>query len=165
MRYVRTSMRSPVSLLDRVVALQTSRFPAAKHKSFMSRAEAEAWLAESTNAAPLRFTTSTLLNILEESVSTQARQVPTLSTHISRLHPPRQVAPDTSLDASLSTSRATAHDGTNASNSPTIPLFTSAPVPSSYKSAVDTTSLSKEQVEVLERVKSGQSVFFTGSAG
>jgi hypothetical protein len=146
---------------------QTTRFPNSMHKSFLSRAEAETWLAQDAPARP--FTTGTLLNLLEEE--SRPRPSPTLSTHSARPYPPRQPAPHPSLGA---TSRRTSPlppskspvDEANVPVQPLASISASVSPPSPSGPILNPgPSLSKEQVEVLNRVKSGQNVFFTGSAG
>jgi hypothetical protein len=148
-------------------AQQTSRFTNSMHKSFLSRAEAETWLAQDVPARS--FTTGTLLNLLEEE--SQPRPSPTLSTHSARAYPPRQPASHPSLGATsrraspLPPSKSPV-DEASVSDQPLASISASVPPPLPSEPIPDPTpSLSKEQVEVLDRVKSGQNVFFTGSAG
>ena len=121
---------------------KVSRFPGAVHKSFDSHKEAADWLAR---RSPIRYWHITALKSMADSVSLNSRRV------IPDLLKSNQKSKEVDY---MTYSGPNKPKDDFAENDEFIPLAPPSEV-----------SLSQEQNMVLNLVKDGRSVFFTGSAG
>ncbi|KIK71394.1 hypothetical protein GYMLUDRAFT_332817 [Collybiopsis luxurians FD-317 M1] len=117
----------------------TSRYPGAKHKGFLTFQDAQDWLAHQISLSPNR------------------KEYPESDSEVEIV----SISPAPSTSTSKQKQKAPNHE----SDDSDIEII--EPPPSTSSANADPTEivLSPEQRKVLSKVKSGKNVFFTGSAG
>lgn len=132
------------------ITLQTARWPGAIHRSFSSRVKANQWILETSKT--IRESSASLLDRYSY-VNRPTLAVLTQSNA-------REGTEDSGRYRRRQTGRSAA-SGTAARIAPERPLHE----PNSGVSANSSIVLSPEQKKVLQMVREGRNVFFTGSAG